>query len=858
MKLSIRSTLLLFIGGLILISSLTIVIINYYMGKASTDDLFTNLIKTTTEETINNTVEYFNSAGKGGEIVRELIDKKIISNVSEVVPDSKSKIYKDKVKLLDDIVQYFKLDTLKKYHLSKEDVRKLVLHRMIKLQNMVDYSKGLLNTYRHIGMFHYGMKNRDHILVKRMNDDTISTKYILRFKSEEQNQLLTIKTKKRKAKPKNEDEEEEAIESKKQPEKKVEPVKPREFIAITIWDHRSEHFYGQEKKGANFANIIELSEKAFDPHKRPWYKGAHKKYLESKKAGKGYEVFWTPVYVFFSDRTPGITCAIPIVDKNNELEGVFGVDMGIIELSTKYLTNLKIGNTGRVFLFNERAEIIAYAFDKIEKTKNPHERKKLINKELKQLVKDIPVMDSKDPQKRIGWKFKLTPITEVKDERYKDAFLASGLKLKENSKTKKYYLDRLEEDLTFPFVYHDKEENKDIDYIGVFSPFPKDSHWKWIVGIVVPEDDFLGVVKKNTYITIVNTIITLTLAFLIAVVIASKISKPLQRLADRANKVREFQLGKPITIHSSIMEMDNMGNAFHNMELGLRSFQKYVPADLVRYLVQSNQEAVLGGEKRTLSVFFSDIADFTTISERLSPEKLVKVLGEYLGEMSDIISNNKGTVDKYIGDAIMAFWGAPIECSDHAYLACKSAIENQNRLRDLRNNKWKKERKPLFDIRIGINTGELIVGNMGSENRLNYTAIGDTVNVASRLEAINKYYNTQIICSDGTQKLVKNKIVTRKLDLVTVKGKTQAGSIYEVIGLKDQIPAKEQTFIKRYEEALNLYTTRKFEQGLKLFSECHKEKPNDEATKVFMERCVYYIANPPNERWNGVYSYTKK
>jgi len=212
-------------------------------------------------------------------------------------------------------------------------------------------------------------------------------------------------------------------------------------------------------------------------------------------------------------------------------------------------------------------------------------------------------------------------------------------------------------------------------------------------------------------------------------------------------------------------------------------FGKYVSPVVIENLIKNPDKLNLGGKKRNITIFFSDIRGFTSISEKLAPEELVHLLNEYLTEMTSIILKNQGLVDKYMGDAIMAFWGAPLDQPNHAELACQSSLEMIDKLKELQ-KKWKKEGIPSFDIGIGLNSGEAVVGNMGSSKRFDYTAMGDNVNLASRLEGLNKTYGTNIIISENTYKVVKDKFKTRKLDLVTVKGKKKSITIYELLSPK--------------------------------------------------------------------------
>ncbi len=212
-------------------------------------------------------------------------------------------------------------------------------------------------------------------------------------------------------------------------------------------------------------------------------------------------------------------------------------------------------------------------------------------------------------------------------------------------------------------------------------------------------------------------------------------------------------------------------------------FQKYVSPDVVDKLIQDPTRLRLGGEKRYLSVLFSDIRGFTSISEKLVPEELLNQLNQYLGAMTAVVLRNGGMLDKYVGDAIMAVFGAPMELENHALAACKTALEMIGELRSLEEG-WKNESKPTLDIGIGIHTGEMIIGNVGSTKRMDYTVIGDNVNLASRLEGVNKEFGTHIIISNSTYEMVKGHITVRGLGEITVKGREKQVAVYELVEMK--------------------------------------------------------------------------
>jgi len=285
---------------------------------------------------------------------------------------------------------------------------------------------------------------------------------------------------------------------------------------------------------------------------------------------------------------------------------------------------------------------------------------------------------------------------------------------------------------------------------------------------------------------------------------------------------------------------------------------RYTSPELVRVLLKNPRALSLDwGERRKVTVFFSDVAGFTSISERLGPEKVVALLNEYLTEMTEIILDEKAIVDKYIGDAIMAFWGAPIKDADHAMHACRAALRTSKRLGELQ-AEWQKRFGEKVDFRAGINSGLAIVGNMGSRHKYNYTVMGDTVNLASRLEGANKVYGTRIMIAQGTKELVENQFVARRLDLLAVKGKDLPVEVYELVGEVGQTDESVLTMIDRFEMALAVYREGRFGQAAEDFAVLCKDFPDDGPAAVYLERSRAYAAHPPAKGWDGVFRMTTK
>jgi adenylate cyclase len=286
------------------------------------------------------------------------------------------------------------------------------------------------------------------------------------------------------------------------------------------------------------------------------------------------------------------------------------------------------------------------------------------------------------------------------------------------------------------------------------------------------------------------------------------------------------------------------------------AFQNYVAPDVVNTMLQHPDMLKLGGEKREMTVLFSDIRGFTTLSEKMEPEVLVGLLHSYLNPMTEIVFQHNGTMDKYIGDAIMAIYGAPIVLPDHANRACDTALDMISHLTQLWEG-WRAKGLPELKIGIGINSGTMTVGNMGSERLFDYTVIGDNVNLASRLEGLNKYYGTAILISEATQKLLKNSFILREIDRVRVKGKKAPVSLFELRG-QGQPQGQEAELLQTFQAGLAAFRQGQLDAARKFFSECLKLDGNDGPCKLLLSRIATLSQEPLPPDWDGVTTLTEK
>jgi adenylate cyclase len=290
----------------------------------------------------------------------------------------------------------------------------------------------------------------------------------------------------------------------------------------------------------------------------------------------------------------------------------------------------------------------------------------------------------------------------------------------------------------------------------------------------------------------------------------------------------------------------------HEKKMITGAFAHYVPAKVVDQILADPEKLSLGGEEREVTVMFTDVAGFTSLSERLTPAELVKLLNEYLTEMTDTVLAHDGIIDKYEGDAIMAEFGVPVPYDNHAFMACKTAIEMQKKLIKLR-EKWKKEGKPELRARIGINTGVVIVGNMGSRDVFDYTVMGDHVNLGSRLEGANKFYGTEIMISEFTYDYIKDEFHTRELDLIRVKGKDKPIKVFQLIKSKKE--KVNEDFLKMldvYNKGIQHYKIQEWSEAIDCFEACLNYVPEDPPSVEYRSRCIEFKFNSPGPDWDGI------
>ncbi|MEW6708223.1 MAG: adenylate/guanylate cyclase domain-containing protein [Candidatus Riflebacteria bacterium] len=394
-------------------------------------------------------------------------------------------------------------------------------------------------------------------------------------------------------------------------------------------------------------------------------------------------------------------------------------------------------------------------------------------------------------------------------------------------------------------------------FVSGFAPFFKsDGTFEGLLGMDVMAETVRSHQINNILAILTTCIVVTFVAVFLSLIISRKISDPITRVTTDMAEIQKFNLESALESCSKIHEIRRMTDALDNMKKGLRSFKKYVPTELVSDLIKLKKEASLEAENRQITILFSDIQGFTSISEKIAPDDLAESIGFYFGEMTQIIMDTGGIVDKYIGDAIMALWGTPHDLEDHQLSACCAALRCREKEKEI--NEWLQQKGlPTFFTRIGINSGPAIVGNFGFDKRMTYTAIGDSVNLASRLEGINKFYQTAILISQYTYNAVKNHVLARLVDVVIVKGKTEGVRIYELISLLANADEKEIKRVSRHNKAMNLYLNKNWRSALRLFKALKKQR-DDFTVGVMIERCQNFIENPPGDDFVGVVALRNK
>ncbi len=539
-----------------------------------------------------------------------------------------------------------------------------------------------------------------------------------------------------------------------------------------------------------------------DPRPRPYYKAA-------LQAGKPT---WTESYLFLAAyedlSVPGITFAAPVTGSDGKLLGVFSADFDLYALSG-FLARLALADQAGAFV--------------VEQRKNGDRR----------------VIAHPEPH----WLSEVTPgggAQFVPAERIKDGRVRAVMQ----------HLQSATPDPNRPLQF-EFDGAKGLHFAQV-RRIGAEEGLHWLLCLTVPADELLRDANASLRQQLLVGLLCALAAIALAWALATAVTRPVRKLAELSAAIGNLDLEAPAAGQSPVRELQQLGSAFEGMRASLRSFRKYVPAEVVRAVLRSGAEARPGGKREVLTVFFADVAGFTTVAESLPPEDLVEWMGEYLSAMTAIVLQEDGTVDKFIGDCVMAFWGAPNPYPDHAYAACVAALRCQAKMRELQAG-WRDKGLAGVHCRIGINTGAVVVGNIGSNDRLEYTALGDAVNLASRLEGANKVYGTRILIGDTTRNIVASRVVARPVDRLAVKGKVTAVTVHELMALKHGSDAALRQAADLHTQAFEAYLAGEFAAAAGLCRQVLALLPADGPAQVLCDRCVAYQALPPDAGWDGVF-----
>jgi adenylate cyclase len=521
----------------------------------------------------------------------------------------------------------------------------------------------------------------------------------------------------------------------------------------------------------------------YDPRLRDWYKDA---------AIKKGTALSTP-YIFSSSGLPGITIASPFY-KEGALTGVVAVDITLDNLS-QFLAARVVSPGAISLIIDEQEKVIANS--------NLKEKVKLIDNKVN--LKHIGALDSDLPA--------LAMVHQAKAIN------------KDN----------------FTFEHPATSE----EYAVSFSSFASDANKRWQVLILAPLDDFSGPLKENNKRLLIFGTLAIILQILFIYFLSRLIAKPLERLEKKVNDVRELNpASDSVVIASPIREIASLSRAVDTLDNAVRSFAAFVPVGLVKHLIESDKQLQLGGQSRFLTMLFCDVEAFSTLAESSPSNELLARISAYLEAVTIAVNEEQGTIDKFIGDAAMAFWGAPAPLHDHAWHACAAALRISQRMAIL-NEKWVAAGYAPLQVRIGVHCDAVVVGNIGSKHRMSYTVMGDAVNLTSRLEGINKEYGTQICISQAIFREVGERLHLRPMNEVNVKGRRATLQIYELLGAVDinnadsDLEANANTIeqCKLTKHAYQAFHARQWQEATLRYEAVLLRFPNDALAISMLHRC---------------------
>ncbi len=536
----------------------------------------------------------------------------------------------------------------------------------------------------------------------------------------------------------------------------------------------------------------------YDPRKRPWYKKA----INSKDINAPA---WTQPYIFHTSKEPGITVAIQIFPPKKQ-PFVLAFDMKNKDLSS-FSTGFRPSQNGKIFVMLDNEKVTALPADpKFTATKSID----------KYLLKDVRNLEIEE-------------ITNAV-ESWNKAGRPEGSTFKVSADGDTWWC--------------------------VFAQLKgREDNPSWVCTLI-PTSDILGNITLQFFLILAIAAISCIIAAVMALVLSRKYTEPIHGLVQQAQSLRHLDVEPQKKSKTTIREILQLAEANERMRIALDAFSRYIPIDIVRQLLDRGEAAKIGGKTLDVTILFTDIEGFTSISEKMPPMELALLLEEYFNIMLNELRRENATVDKFIGDSIMAFWGAPVENAKHTTSAIRAVWNCTQKLNEF-NKKSKDSGKPELVTRFGIASGDAVVGNVGASARLNYTVLGDNVNLASRIEGLNKFYGTKVLATSEVVSQTKDVFMFRHVDRVAVKGKVQVDEIFELLGPYDQVPDDIRLFKVKYEEALNLYFNQDFFGAMKYLNDINPHFQEEGSVQRLKDSCDRFIKTTPGKDWKGVHIFKR-
>jgi adenylate cyclase len=575
---------------------------------------------------------------------------------------------------------------------------------------------------------------------------------------------------------------------------------------IDEWGDRLEYTEWRDEDAVQREWVVEEpgEDERYDPRTRAWYVEA----LElDASSGGDMPVGWTDPYTFFSTGEPGITATLPVEDAAGR-RFVLAFDVLLRDLSS-FTRALDVSANGFGAVLDEDGGVVG--LPRAARFDDPVARRAALLR--RPIDLGIPVLE--------------------------DA-----------ARSYRSYLSAPPPVFSF--------ESGGTTWWADVRPFPLGANRTFTALVIVPERDLLGPLERFRMGLVAVALASFAIAVVMALLLARSYARPLAALAKNSQRIGALDLEPGEPVESQLHEVEQLVAEQERTRVALDSFARYVPVDVIRELMVRGEAARIGGSRRQVTALFTDIQGFTSVAESMAPEALTAHLGEYFEAMLGIVQGDGfGTVTQLTGDGLVGFWGAPVPDAEHSRHAVAAVVACRERLAEL-DAAWLRRGLPALPTRFGLAAGPVVVGNVGAPSRLVYTAVGDTLNLASRLEGLSRFYGTSVLAASEVRNGAGDGYAWRLVDVVRVKGKSKAVEVYELLGLADRVPPERLAFAKRYESALHLHRERRFAEAVALLEQLARERPGDASVERLAARARLYADEPPDPDWDGVVDYFEK